>query len=367
MRFIVSLAGGLIVVVVLWDVFSNMVVTRRATRQLRLSNYLIVWTRRLFMAYGRRIQDRGRRENFLGIMGPLLLFLRFGVWTVLLIIGYAMLQWGAGEHIASPDGVASASTVLYYSGTTFFTVALGDITPSAAWPRLLNVAEAATGFLFLGLVISYLPTFYSDFAAREARISQLDARAGSPPTAGALLARLGRENCLGSLDKFFSEWETWTADVMESQLSYPILALFRSQHEDQSWVSALATILDASALVMMGIDGADERAARLAFAMARHAAVDLSQTFGQPKANGVPDRLPAPELARLRAYLAANNVRLAEGPQAEARLSHLRGFYEPYLEVLSTALVMPLPTWVPEPDARDNWKRTASTFSDVNI
>jgi Ion channel len=359
MRLLASLAGIVLVVLTLWDVFSIMVVTRRATRQLQLSSLLISLFRRLYIGVGQILQDRGQRENFLGVLGPLLLFVRFAVWALALILGYALLQWGAGERIASPDGAATFGTLLYYSGTTFFTVALGDLTPLAAWPRALNILEAATGFMFLGLVISYLPTFYADYARREARISQLDAWASSPPSAGELLSRLGREDALPILDSFLGDWETWAADVMESHLSYPILALFRSQHEDQSWVSALATVLDVSALVLVGIDGVNPRAARLAFAMARHAAVDLSQVFGHPRRAANVDRLPSIELARLRAQLSAHGVRLAAGQAADARLFELRAMYEPYLVVLSERLFMPLPKWLPDADARDNWQRTA--------
>jgi hypothetical protein len=335
------------------------VVTRRATRQLQLSSFLIQLFRRLYITLGQTLQDRARRENYLGIMGPLLLFVRFGLWAVLLILGYALLQWGAGEHVASPDGAAPFGTLLYYSGTTFFTVALGDLTPAAAWPRALNILEAATGFMFLGLVISYFPTFYADYARREARISQLDAWASSPPSAGELLSRLGREQALPALDGFLADWETWSADVMESHLSYPILALFRSQHEDQSWVSALAIVLDVSALALVGIEGVNPRAARLAFAMARHAVVDLSQVFGSPHRDGIVDRLPSIELARLRAQLTTHGVHLAAGQAVDAHLYELRAMYEPYLFVLSERLFMPLPKWLPDPNTRDNWQRTA--------
>jgi len=359
MRLLATVAGILLVLLTLWDVFSIMVVTRRATRQLQLTSLLTYQLRRVYIAAGRHFRDRTQRENFLGVAGPLLLFVRFGVWSAVFIVAYALLQWGAGDHIAAPEGAASFSTLLYYSGTTFFTVGLGDITPVGAWPRLLNVLEAATGFLFLGLVISYLPAFYSDFARREARISQLDAWAGSPPTAAEVLARLGREGALPDLDSFMTAWEVWAAETMESHLSYPILAIFRSQHEDQSWVSALATVLDVSALAMVGIEGLNPRAARLTFAMARHAVVDLSQIFGRPRREGYPDRLPSIELGQLRAYLAANGVQLAGGQAADARLRELRGLYEPYLEVLSATLFMPLPTWLPQAGARDNWQRTA--------
>jgi len=359
MRLLVSFIGLVLVLLTLWDVFSVMVVTRRATRQLQLSSLLISVFRRLYIGVGRFLQDRSQRENFLGILGPLLLFVRFALWAVVLMVAFGLLQWGAGERIASPDGAASFGTLLYYSGTTFFTVGLGDLAPLDVWPRALNILEAATGFMFLGLVISYLPTFYADFARREARISQLDAWASSPPTAGELLGRLGREQALPSLDGFLADWETWSADVMESHLSYPILALFRSQHEDQSWVSALATVLDVSALVLVGIEGVNPRAARLAFAMARHAAVDLSQVFGRPRREGGVDRLPAIELARLRSSLSAQGIRLATGQAADARLFELRAMYEPYLFVLSERLFMPLPKWLPAADARDNWQRTA--------
>jgi hypothetical protein len=359
MRLLISLIGIALVLLTLWDVFSVMVVTRRATRQLQLSSLLISVFRRVYIGVGQILRDRAQRENFLGILGPLLLFVRFALWAVVLIVAFALLQWGAGERIASPDGAASIGTLLYYSGTTFFTVALGDLTPLSAWPRALNILEAATGFMFLGLVISYLPTFYADYARREARISQLDAWASSPPTAGELLGRLGREQALPTLDGFLHDWETWSADVMESHLSYPILALFRSQHEDQSWVSALATVLDVSALVLVGIEGVNPRAARLAFAMARHAAVDLSQVFGNPGRDGNADRLPSIELARLRSLLSAQGVRLAAGQAADARLFELRAMYEPYIFVLSERLFMPLPKWLPDADARDNWQRTA--------
>src|SRR5579859_4109798 len=122
MRLLVSFIGLVLVLLTLWDVFSVMVVTRRATRQLQLSSLLISVFRRLYIGVGRFLQDRSQRENFLGILGPLLLFVRFALWAVVLMVAFGLLQWGAGERIASPDGAASFGTLLYYSGTTFFTV-----------------------------------------------------------------------------------------------------------------------------------------------------------------------------------------------------------------------------------------------------
>ncbi len=75
------------------------------------------------------------------------------------------------------------------------------------------------------------------------------------------------------------EWERWSAELLESHISYPLLCYFRSQHNNQSWISALTAILDTSALLIAGVRGHEARQAQLTFAMARHALVDLAQIF----------------------------------------------------------------------------------------
>ena len=120
-------------------------------------------------------------------------------------------------------------------------------------------------------------------------VSLLDARAGSPPSAGEFFRRLGRTDGVESLVALLQEWERWAAELLEVQLSYPLLMLYRSQHERQSWLAALTLMLDVSALVLAGGVQEAQRAARLTFAMARHAAVDLSQAPGdEPCRTGGP-------------------------------------------------------------------------------
>src|SRR5207249_10659172 len=155
------------------------------------------------------------------------------------------------------------------------TLGYGDVVPTGAWGRSLAVAEAGIGFGFLAVVISYLPVLYQAFSRREITISLLDARAGSPPSAGELLRRLAHARSLAGVGPLLVEWERWSAELLESHLSFPVLSYYRSQHDNQSWVAALTTILDTSALLIAGVDGPDGHQARLTFAMARHAAVDL--------------------------------------------------------------------------------------------
>jgi hypothetical protein len=252
--------------------------------------------------------------------------------------------------------------MLYLSGTTFFTVGFGDVTPRGGLGRFLCVTEGATGFSFLAIIISYLPTIFTAFAQRETEITLLDARAGSPPSAIELLRRLGPGEARG-LDELLREWERWSADVLESQLSYPVLSFFRSQHENQSWLSALTLMLDACSLVIVGIAGPTGpfpcRQARLTFAMARHTVGDLSQILrADPEAPG-PDRLSPYELAQLRLKLAAAGMPLRDGPDADRQLAALRRLYEPYVSSMARRLMLALPPWLPDENHPDDWETTA--------
>ncbi len=121
---------------------------------------------------------------------------------------------------------------------------------------------------------------------------------------------------------------------------------------------ALTTILDVSALVMVGIDGASKRQAELTFAMARHAVVDLAQIFNAAPRQRV-DRLPLDRLRELRLMLAASGLELTDGEAADKRLSELRRMYEPFVEPLAEFFLLPLPRWAPAGDAFDNWQTSA--------
>ena len=203
-----------------------------------------------------------------------------------MMVAFAMVQWSVAPlRISFGDS-------LYLSGTTFTTLGMGDVLPRTPLARIVTVLEAATGFGFVALVISYLPILYQSFARREANISLLDARAGSPPTAAELLRRYVTGHGLQDLDALLREWELWSAGLLESTISYPVLAYFRSQHDNQSWLAALTTIMDVCAVVIAGIDSLAPWQARLTFAMARHTVVDLAQIVNAPPRPPQPDRLP---------------------------------------------------------------------------
>ena len=266
---------------------------------------------------------------------------------------------GRPPQIAAAAGTPGFLTDLYMSGTTFFTLGLGDVSPISGAARALTVIEAGTGFGYLALVLSYLPVLYQSFSRRESHITMLDEWAGSPSSAAELLERCAESGEPSVVVSFLRDWESWAADLMESHLSYPILAYFRSQHDNQNWLAALTAVLDACALVMVGVGKVPSWQARMTFAMARHAVVDLSQVFHQRPRAFDPRRLGKEDQARLRTTLAKAQVPLRDGAEADQRLEELRAMYEPYVAALSRHLLMPMPAWLPPDQRRYNWQTTA--------
>lgn len=305
----------------------------------------------------RRLSTPQRRETLLGFYGPLSLLGLLALWAAALVFGFALFHYGIGSEIHADGETPSFAMDVYLSGTTFFTLGLGDVVPVSWRARALSVLEAGIGFGFLAIVVGYLPVIYQSFSRREVIISMLDARAGSPPTAAELLRRHAENGALEGLDSLLRDWEEWSAELLESHLSYPVLAYFRSQHDNQSWLGALTTILDASAIVMAGIRGHSSSQARLTFAIARHTVVDLSQVFNtRPDLQSV-NRLDAAGHERLQDALRAAGLDLDD--EDGQRLAHFRRMYEPYVDALARYLQMALPRWIATSSQKDNWQTTS--------
>jgi hypothetical protein len=356
MHIFTTIAGILIIAAVLLDAFETAVLPRRVQRSFRLTSWFYRNTWRPWVRVAEFIQPPTRREVFLSYFGPLSLLVLLLFWAAGLIFGFGLLQFGTGEHVQLGNEPITFGRLLYLSGETFFTLGLGDITPVSTASRVLTVLEGGMGFAFLGIVIGYLPTVYSAFSDREIEISLLDARAGSPPSAAELLARLGCCPDQAVLDAIFRGWERWSGEILESHLSYPVLSFYRSQHGNQSWVAAITTILDTCALIMVGVGSIRPEQARLTFAMARHAVVDLAQVVNAKYDPDIPDRLPPEALTRLRQKLAEVGLSLKDGEEADKQLAHLRSLYEAYVWGLSRNLRLGLPEWLRSERKKDNWQ-----------
>jgi hypothetical protein len=356
MNWWASIAGAVLVFLILMDAFETVVLPRRIKRTFRIASLFYKKTWRFWTGVGRHIESANRREGFLAYYGPLSLIVLLGFWAAGLIFGFGLMQYGLGEHVSLGTEKITFGKLLYLSGETFFTLGYGDITPNNAAARALSVMEAGMGFAFLGVVVGYLPVIYGSFATREVEISLLDARAGSPPTAVEFLGRLGCCPDQKVLDGIFRDWERWSADLLASQISYPVLGYFRSQHGNQSWLAALTVMLDVTSLVMTGVEGIHPDQAKLTFSMARHAAVDLAQVVNAQYSPHDADRLSLADQNRVTTELAWRGVTVSDKPETWERLADLRIVYEPYLHGLSRRLLMQLPPWIHSERHKDNWQ-----------
>lgn len=351
MAFVCALGGTFLVLLILMDAFEAMVLPRRISRRYRPTRlyYRLCW--KTCCALVDRTSSLRIRKALLGAFGPLSLFGLFGVWAAGLVIGFGLLH----QAVAPSDRALSDS--LYLSGTTFTTLGYGDVNPIGVAARLLSIVEALVGFGFLAVVIGFLPVFYQAFSHRELSIALLDARAGSPPSAGQMLLRLPPRHG-GALNRFLEQAEHWSAAVLESHLSYPVLSYYRSQHDNQSWLAAITCMLDACALLLTVAEGADRQQARLTFAMARHTIVDLALVLRRaPQVSE--DRLPPATLDRLLAALRAVGVTVRDDATTRAKLIELRDLYEPFANSLASQLRLDLPPAWREDSGADNWQTTA--------
>lgn len=352
--FVPSIAGTALILVILWDAFETILVPRRIGRRVRLTRYFYLATWRIWRWVARQVRKPSRREGMLGFYGPLSLIVLLFCWMGGLVIGFALL--GLVTNSGADALGRSFGLQLYMSGETFFTLGFGDFTPTTTAGRFLAVLEAGLGFGFLGTVVGYLPTMYSAFAQREIEISLMDARAGSPPTAVEFLRRTNPSGDGQLCDSMLSAWERWAAQLLETHISYPQLAFYRSQHSNQSWLATLVTILDATSLLLARSGGASASQAQLTFAMARHALVDITQIFVPRYTPGAPERLAPENLSVLRTLLAERELDWASDDDFENRLGELRMSYEPYAQALSAYLLFELPQWVRSRPRRDNWQ-----------
>ena len=368
--------GCVLLAGVLLDAFQTIILPRRPVGRFRITRlfFLVTWGPWKFLT-GHWPAKRSR-EQLYSFYGPLSLLLLFGLWATLMAAAYALIYFGMHEPFRDPTHpvtlLGRLLSCFYVSGTTLFTLGLGDVLPATRTARMMIVAEAGTGLGFVALVIGYLPVLYTAFSTREVAVALLDARAGSPPTAGELLFRHNFSGGHHALTELLAEWEKWCAEMLETHISYPILCYYRSQHDNQSWLAALTAVLDTCALLITTIEGPSARQAQLTFAIGRHTLVDLGHVFRQEKQEqrlrgAMPIRLDDEEFARLCDLLGQAGFSLCGDIRARERLNAIRVLYEPHACALASYLRLQLPPWVPPaPDAKkrkDGWSTVAELRS----
>ena len=340
----------MLLALVLVDGFNTLVLARRTRHAFRIARLYYRLTWRPFAALARKIQSPIRRESVLGIFGPLSLLVLIGLWAVGLALSFALLEWSVG--MTSADMTSTFAHDLYLSSRALVTLNDGD--PTNAASRFLSVCDAGLGLAFLGLVIGYLPVLYQSFANRELSISLLDSRAGSPPSAGGLFRSASFEPA--KVIEQMERWETWMAQLLEEQISFPMLGYFRSQHSNQSWLTALVAIVDYATIVSIASRGSLLIQADLTAALGRHVLADVVVIFGlEESCKKVSSSRLSEKAEELRRILRQRPNIFNADQLSAAALSEGIADYEPQASALSAYFLMSLPGAIPDGAVTSDW------------
>ena len=337
-RWVGAVVGLVIVTGTAMSVFSTLVVPRgRATRLTSKITRLVAGAFHLAV---RRAKTYEAKDRLLAQIGPLMLLVMLLVWLFLFHLGFALLLWRVA------GGTFGAA--VREAGSSLFT--LGFASRPIASVTGLDFLAAVTGLIVIALQIAYLPVLYGAFSRREALVTTLQSRAGSPAWGPEILARHHLVGIVDNLRVFYADWETWAAEVAESHSNYPILVRFRSPHHLRSWVLALLAVLDSAALyhALHGDDAPSET--RLCLRMGFTALRDIADVVGldydaDPDPDG-PLQLTFEEFER-----GINRLGDAGFPMprsAEQAWPHFRGWrvnYEGIAYALAEMVVAPPAPW----------------------
>jgi hypothetical protein len=339
------LVGLLFIFAALNDVFQSVVVPRAVGRRYRISFVLWrgLWKLWPTLAFTLYKSDEQKREDFLALFAPLSLVVLLLVWAITLIVGYGFVFWAMRGGFNPP--LHSLGQAIYFAGTSALTIGYGDIVGTTAAPRAFSILAALSGFSVLSLTTAFLFLLFGSFQARETFVVTVGARAGDPPNGVNLLMIARYLDATDDLSRLMIEAQRWMALVMESHLAYPVLAFFRSSHDNQSWIGTMGTLLDGATLMMTTIDAPGNGQSRLAYALGRHATLDLARYLRLDSADETAG-IEREEFEQACDSLVNCGYALRDRGEAWERFSQLRSGYAGRLNSMARFFQIPPLQWI---------------------
>ncbi len=338
---VVALAG---VSAVLASVVRTVVLPRAVPARLaRLAFLAVRGLLRLRLRLSRR-SDYRTRDRVFALQAPMGLFAQLLIWALLIWLGFAVMFWAMpGSDFSGHDLIRA----LQLSGSSMLT--LGFERPGTFGRELLAFTDAGVGLTLLALVITYLPSLYGAFSRREAHITKLVVRAGTPPSGPSLLARSWQLGRFERLEEVWDAWEDWFIDVGESHTTFPQLGFFRSPHPENHWVLAAESVLDGVALLMTVCDVPRQSRAELCLDAGVNALDSIADFLGvphRPPSDETEIQLTEDQFNRACDELAETEVPLRDDRDAAWQdFSRLRARYEPLIAVLGRMTDAPRSEW----------------------
>jgi len=338
--------------VALRDVFQGVIVPRAENTVLRVSRYIMRGLWKIWPAIGEIVYRDAvdKNEDFLATFAPFYLVTVQAVWVVMLVFGWGLFFYGIRDQL-HPQGMSFSDSV-YFAGATLLTIGYGDIVPDGLLARGTSILCAVSGLGVLAVVISFLFSIFAAFQQRERFVVTTGARAGVPPSGLGLLLVHAKAGIRADVAQVFRDAQDWTASVMESHLAYPVLIMFRSSHDYESWVGTLGTLMDAASLVISTLDpnhleNPNSRGqARILYNLGRHLAHDFAAYFNQHATVSQEAGIERFEFDAACEHLRAAGYVLRESDEAWPEFERLRSAYGPQLNAMARWLRTPPLQWI---------------------
>ncbi len=336
--------GVLLLALVYWDMFETVVVPRPTPGWFRIGRYLVRGSWRGL----RTIRDGrpGRSyDRVLGLFAPAATVSLLVAWVLALITGYGLVLYALRDELLPTPDLGGA---LYFAATSVLTLGFGDIVANGAAARLAITIAALSGLGAVALVVTFLFSLYGSYQRREVEVVALQAAAGAPPSAVALLETYAQLDLVDRLPALFGEWEHWAVEVLDSHVAYPLLGYFRSSHDNLSWISALGTVLDAACLVLTTISGIPRGEAKLFKRVGTHLVEDI---YNLGFRTGEATNLDRSDFDAACARLAEAGYRIESTDTSWPAFEAARATYAPRLEAMARYWATPATSWLGDPVA----------------
>lgn len=335
--------GILLLALTFWDIFETVVVPRPTPGWFRIGRYLVRGSWRTLRAL--RDGRPGRSyDAVLGLFAPAATVALLGAWLVGLVTGYGLLIYALRDEVRPvPEDLGTA---LYFAATSLLTIGFGEIVAVETPARILVITAAVGGLGAVALVVTFLFSLYGSYQRREVQVVRLQAAAGAPSSAVALLETYAQLDLRARLPDLFVEWERWAVEVLDSHVAYPLLGFFRSSHDNASWISALGTVLDAASLVLTTIVDVPRGEAKLFKRIGTHLVEDIHNLGFHV---GEPTPLDRSSFEAACARLTEAGYRLEPPDVAWPRFEAARATYAARLEGMASYWATPATSWLGDP------------------
>jgi hypothetical protein len=241
-RWVETIAGALLMALVLADVFLTVLYARAGTGIISDRLARLIWL---------ALRTRSN-SHLLSFCGPSILVALLLTWSLLLALGAALIvhpQLGTNITNSNEGTPTDFVTALYVAGSSLSIVGASNFAPQSTGAKLLFLLNSVIGTSIISLTITYLMQIYGALRSRNSLCLKIQALSGETGDAADLLAHLFANNQLTAGYNNLSDLAAEVTDAKEAHHFYPILFYFRFPEPYYSVSRSWLVALDAVSLI----------------------------------------------------------------------------------------------------------------------